>query len=356
MYLIKCMLIFGGNMKNRKFIITCVLLALTSFLWAQKITIKIATVAPARSPWDVEQKAMAAEWLKITNGQVELKFYNSTSLGGESGVIKRMKSLRPGQKSPIDGAIFTNIGLYELTSESHALTLCVPFLFRDQDELAYVLDNVNPEIESAVEDAGYHLLGWFNVGWANFYTKEAVRTPNDLKSLKMGFSGINSPGMMNAFRTAGFNMVDIVPEKMMQSVRSGNGVKVVYSIPMFAYAAQYYTELPYVVDVPLNPIMSGFVISKEAWASIPEQYKPALLESIKRTEEKFVRVQQETDREYLDKMESEGNTLIKLTPSEISLWEKTLQGDAEKMSNVPGSVINKEFYNKIVRLLEDYRQ
>ncbi len=341
---------------NRKLVLfLLVFVTLCASTFAQKITVKIASVAPARSPWDIEQKAMAAEWLEVTNGQVELKFYNAGSMGGESGVIQRMKSLRPGQKSPIDGAIFTNIGLYELTPESYALTLCVPFIFRNQDELTYVLDALNPEIEAAVEKEGFQMLGWFNVGWANFFTKEEVRTPDELKALRMGFSGINSPGLMNAFKTANFNMYDVVPEKMMQSIRSSNGVKVVYSIPMFAYAAQYYTVLPYAVDIPLNPIMSAFVISTDTWNSIPSQYKPALLESIKRAEEKFISVQQQSDREYLDKMESEGNTLIKLTDSEVSLWEKTLQSDAEKMAAISGSVIDGEVYNRIVALLEEYR-
>ncbi|MFI3257516.1 MAG: TRAP transporter substrate-binding protein DctP, partial [Spirochaetales bacterium] len=142
-------------MNKKTAFLLCVLCLLSSFAFAQKITVKIASVAPTRSPWETEQKAMAAEWLEITNGQVELKFYNSSSMGGESGVIQRMKALRPGQQAPIDGAIFTNIGLYELTPDSHALTLCVPFMFRDQDELSYVLDAVNPEIEAAVEDAGF---------------------------------------------------------------------------------------------------------------------------------------------------------------------------------------------------------
>ncbi len=323
---------------------------------AQKITVKIASVAPARSPWDIEQKAMAAEWLEITNGQVELKFYNATSMGGESGVIQRMKSVRPGQKSPIDGAIFTNIGLYELTPDSYALTLCVPFVFRNQEELSYVLEELNPEIEAAVEEEGFQMLGWFNVGWANFFTKEEVSTPDELKALRMGFSGINSPGLMNAFRSANFNMYDVVPEKMMQSIRSSNGVKVVYSIPMFAYAAQYYTALPYVVDIPLNPIMSAFVISTDTWNSIPDQYKNELRESIRRTEQKFISVQQESDREYLDKIEEEGNTLVKLSAEEVSLWERTLRGDAEKMAEVSGSVINGDVYNRIVELLEEYRE
>ncbi len=342
-------------MNKKRLLILVLFTTLMLSMYAQKITVKVASVAPARSPWDIEQKAMAAEWLEITNGQVELKFYNSSSMGGESGVIKRMKSLRPGQKSPIDGAIFTNIGLYELTPDSNALTLCVPFVFRNQEELTYVLEALNPEIEASVEEAGFQLLGWFNVGWANFFVKEEVRTPDDLKALKMGFSGISSAGLMNAFKIADFNMVDVSPEKMMQSIRSSNGIKVVYSIPMYAYAAQYYTGLPYVVDIPLNPIMSAFVISNETWASIPDEYKDELQASIRRAESKFISVQQQSDREYLQKIEDEGNTLIKLTDTEFDLWETTLRGDAEKMAETPGSVINGEFYNKVITLLTEYR-
>lgn len=340
---------------NKKQMILLCLVCIVSVTWAQKITVKIASVAPARSPWDIEQKAMATEWLEITNGQVELKFYGASSMGGEGGVIKRMKSLRPGQKSPIDGAIFTNIGVYELTPDSHALTLSLPFTFRSQEELSYVLGELNPEIKEAIEKAGFQLLGWFNVGWANFFTKEAVRTPDQLKKLQMGFSGITSPGLMAAFKSAGFNMVDIAPEKMMQSIKSGNGIKVAYSIPMYAYATQYHTALPYVVDIPLNPIMSAFIISIETWNSIPSEYKPALMESVQRAEEKFISVQQEADRDYLNKMESEGVTLIKLTQDEIDLWEATLQEDAEKMVLIPNSVIDEDFYGQIVSLLKDYR-
>ncbi len=337
------------NKKRLVFVMLITVLAFSAF--AQKVTVKVASVAPARSPWDIEQKAMAAEWLEITNGQVELKFYNSSSMGGESGVIKRMKSLRPGQKSPIDGAIFTNIGLFELTPDSHALTLCVPFVFRNQEELSYVLD----EIQSAVNDAGFELLGWFNVGWANFFAKEEIRTPEQLKAEKLGFSGLESAGLMDAFKIANFTMEDVPTEKKLQSIRSSNGISVVYSIPMYAYATQYYTELPYVIDVPLNPIMSAFVVSTETWDAIPDEYKPELLESLRETEEKFISVQQNSDREYLNKMQEEGSTLITLTDAELQDWETTLRGDAEKMTTIRDGVIDGDFYNEVVRLLNDYR-
>ena len=46
-----------------------------AFLFAdEQITLKIATVAPANSPWDVELRKLASEWTKITNGAVRIQF------------------------------------------------------------------------------------------------------------------------------------------------------------------------------------------------------------------------------------------------------------------------------------------
>jgi len=340
-----------------KLFYACVFMCACSFaLCAQTITVKMASVAPARSAWDIEQKALAQEWSRITGGQVELKFYTAGALGGEGGVIRKMKALRPGQKSPIDGAVFTNIGVYELAPASHALTLTVPFLFRNQDELSYVLDAMSPEIEKAVNDAGFEFLGWFNVGWANFFTKTEIRTPDELKKAKMGFSGISSPGLMAAFKSAGFTMEDVPGEKMLQSIKSANGIKVAYCIPMYAYATTYYTGLPYAIDVPLNPIMSAFLVSSDTWKAIPDAYKAQLKQAVRNAQSKFISVQQQSDREYLEKMRAEGCTLVKLSSAEIKLWEDSFQKDAEKMANTPDSVINGPFYKKMSSLLEQYRK
>ncbi|MGI5173395.1 TRAP transporter substrate-binding protein DctP [Treponema sp. OMZ 840] len=342
-------------MRTKQFTLFFIFGFVLSVLSAQPITVKIASVAPPRSPWDIEQKALAQEWSRLTNGRVELKFYNAGSLGGEGGVIKKMKALRPGQKSPIDGAIFTNIGVYELAPDSHALTLTVPFLFRNQDEVSYALEVLNPDIEKAVNDAGFELLGWFNVGWANFFTKTEIHTPAELKKAKMGFSGIASPGLMAAFKSAGFTMEDIPGEKMLQSIKSANGIKVAYCIPMYAYATTYYTGLTYAIDVPLNPIMSAFLIASDTWKSIPKEYHTVLKEAVRKAEGKFISVQQQSDREYLEKMRAEGSTLVKLTPAELREWERSFKVDAEKMANVPNSVINGPFYKKLSELLEQYR-
>ncbi len=333
------------------------LLALTTIVSAQKkLTLKIASVAPARSAWENEQKVLASEWNKATNGMVSVQFYNMTALGGENGVVQKMRSVRPGQNSPIDGAIFTNLGAYELAPDSNVLTLCIPFLFRNQAEVDLVLSKLSDEINNAIQKQGFVLLGWFNVGWANFYTKTEVRTPEQLKSIKLSVGGITSPALGRAFQLAGYNTEDIPNEKIIQSMKSANGIKGLYTIPMYGFAAQYYKHLPYVINTAICPIMATFVISEKTWSQIPEEYKPAMLESVKQAESKFVGVQQQTDKEYLELMAQDGLNLVNLTSSELSAFENSLMGDALAMSKTTDlTAINYEFFLRINAILQDYR-
>lgn len=317
-------------------------------IFAQKITVKIASIAPSRSPWDIEQKNMALEWAKITGGQVTLQFYDMNAQGGESGVIRKMRSVRPGSASPIDGAVFTNIGAYELAPKSNILTLCVPFLFRSQDEVSHILSFCDADIGAAIKEQGFVLLGWFIVGWANFMTKEEVRSPEHLKSIKLSVGGFTSPALGRAFKLAGYTTEDIPSEKLMSSARSANGIKGLYSIPMYAYAAQYHKALPYIIETPLCPVMAAFVVSEKTWNAIPAHFKPELLAAVKRTEDKFVGVQAENDEKYMKMMESENAVRVELTADEKKRWEDVLTQDVRAMAADPSvSCIDFDFFKKI---------
>lgn len=335
--------------------VLCLCLAALTAAQAQRVTLKIASIAPSRSPWDVEQRRLAQEWSRITNGQVTIQFYDATAQGGENGVIRKMRTVRPGQRSPIDGAIFSSIGIYELAPESNVMTLCVPFMFRDQNELDLVLNTYSDEMKKGITDKGFVLLGWFNVGWAYFFTKEEARTPTELKSMKLSVGGFTSPELGAAFAAAGFATEDVAPEKLMQSIRSANGIQGLYTIPMYAYAARYYESLPYMLDLPICPVMTAFVVSKSSWDQVPDQYKDALMAAVHESESKFISVQQQSDRENIDLMEKAGAKRVTLTPQEVKLWQDTLGQDAEKMAASKNSIVDIDFYNKIMALLTQRR-
>ena len=340
---------------KRLFVVLMCLLAFSS-LYAQKFNLKFGSVAPDNSPWAIEQKKIAQEWAKATNGTINVNFMTATALGGEAGVIQKMRVARPGQKAPLDGGIFTNIGIYELAPETNILTLCVPFMFRDQEELSLVLKESQDEINAAIEEQGFVLLGWFNVGWAYFFTKEEVRNPTQLKNVSLSVGGITSPELGRAFQHAGYKTDDVSNEKILSSLKSNNGCGGLYTIPMYAYAAQYTKHAKYVLGMPICPVMSGFVINKNVWASIPDNYKELIMANIREAEKKFIEIQQENDNNYLTKIQAEGGTIVQLTQAEKDVFQADLYNDAIKMGeSKETTVINYDFFKRIDAILQKHR-
>lgn len=346
-----------GRMKNqlaKKVVVLICLFCIATCAFAQKVTLKVASIAPGRSQWDVDQRMMAQEILKATDGNVTLRFYDISTLGGEKSVIQKMRAVRPGQKAALDGAIFTSLGISELSPKSDIITLCIPFLFENDEEVSLVLKEF-PSMHEALEDEGYEVLGWFSVGWAKFFTKEIAKTPSALKSLRMSVGALDSPAVGELFQMAGFNTFDIPKEKLLQSTKSSDGIQGMYSVPMYAYAAQYSKSLKYVLDVPICPVMAAFVVSKKSWEQVPAKYQKVIKDIAKRYEDKFVQVEAEMDKEYTEKMKKDGNVIVTLTSAEQKVWQDTFAKDVERIANSKSKIINYDFYQQIQKLLAEHR-
>lgn len=317
--------------------------------------IKVASVAPARSSWDVEQRRIAKEWAEITDGQVELQFMTSDAMGGESGVVQKLNSIRPGQKAPIGGAIFTSLGLDALAPNCNVLTLCVPFMFRNQEEVNAVLKEFSPRMQKGLDEKNYVVLGWFNIGWAYFFTKSPAHTPSDLKKLRLSVGGLSSPALANAFKEAGFLTQDVPTDKLLQSMKTPGGVEGLFNIPMYSYAAQYCKTLTHILNAPLCPVMVAFVLSKNDWESIPQKYKPELIKCVQRAEAKFIADQKKSDAEYLQRCVDSGATLFTPSKEELKIWEDEFEKDSIYMYTGKNPVADKQFYEEIVAFLKKYR-
>jgi TRAP-type C4-dicarboxylate transport system substrate-binding protein len=266
-----------------------------------------------------------------------------------------MRSVRPGQRAAIDGAIFTNMGVYELAPAAEVYTLSLPFLFRDQTEVDYALEYFNPRLEKAFSDAGYKLMGWFNVGWITFFTKDEVHSVDELKKIKIAGGGVDSPVLSNAFKAAGYLTEDVAVEKLSQSLKSASGLRGIYGVPMYIYATQNAKNVSYALDASIIPVLSALVISERAWNSIPDEFKPAMLAAVETAKANFLAVQENTDREYLNTMEREGMKLIKLTDADRQRWETDFLRDIPAITGGPDAAINADFLQEIRTLMDNYR-
>ena len=104
------------------------------------LTIKIGSIAPARSPWDKTLKKISREWKKISNGKIKLKIYPGGIAGSERAMIRKMKI------GTLSGAFLSNIGLTSIYSDFYVLN--IPLLIRSDKELEYVLKGIRPVFEN----------------------------------------------------------------------------------------------------------------------------------------------------------------------------------------------------------------
>jgi TRAP-type C4-dicarboxylate transport system substrate-binding protein len=319
--------------------IAAMLIAAACALQAQeKIQLKIASVAPSRSPWDIQQRELAQEWSQITDGLVSVTFFDSNSLGGEKGVIQKLRSSRPGQKPPLDGAILTTTGLNELNPDVMIFTLSVPFLITSQKELDATLDKFGPDFIAKYRKSGFEMIAWSNVGWLSFYTKDPFTSLQELKKIKIAAAGLDSPTIENVFHTSGFTTEAVVGSKLLQSLKSSNGVHGFYGVHMFAYVTGFSKTVNYALDAKLCPVLAGFVMASETWAKIPEKYRAKMLDAASRMEVRLNAALEASDRDYVARMKAEGVNIVTLSPAELTSWQAEFSKDVDKVTkSVPGA-------------------
>ena len=117
-----------------KKIVLALMLALSfsAGLFAQrKITIKMASPVPENTPWGQCLNQIAAEWRRITGGEVEILIYHNGVAGNEEAVVRNLRV------NQIQAAVLSTFGMYELSPE--IMTLSCPFLIRNDEELDLVL-------------------------------------------------------------------------------------------------------------------------------------------------------------------------------------------------------------------------
>jgi len=336
--------------------IAAIFIVSTSLIGAEGIVLKIATVAPSRSSWDIELKKVAEEWNRITDGLVTVKVYNMTTLGGEKAGIQKLKAARPGQQAPLDGAIFTMIGLHELVPDAYIYTLALPFLIQNQQELDKALSIYGNKIESRINAAGYELISWSNVGWLSFYTKEPYKTLGELKKIKLSVAGLDSPILSDSFKLSGFNVVDTPAQKFSQMLKSKNGIGGFFAVHLLTYVGGYYKDISYALDTKLCPVMAGFVISKASWDKIPKKYHAAMKESMEKARKRLDDALDASDADCVRKMEVGGVTMIRLSKDELKKWEEEFNVNINDIHKAFPNAFDMEMYQNIQKLVAPMRK
>src|ERR1044071_9036352 len=148
---------------------------------AENVELRIATLAPAGSPWMAVLDKSAAEIKEKTAGRVTLKYFEGGQQGDERDFVRKIKL---GQ---LDGAAVTAIGLSMIDESIRVLE--IPMMFQSVEEADYVADKLWPYFQKKFASKGFKLQDRGEVGWIYLLSKKKVEKLADLRDQKLWIWG-----------------------------------------------------------------------------------------------------------------------------------------------------------------------
>lgn len=305
--------------------------------------VKLATLAPRGSAYYKSLMRLRDEWKRISNGRINLVIYADGKLGGEADTVGLM-----GLNS-IQASLLTATGLAEIEPGTEGLQ-SLPMGFRDFNEVDYVGKKLQPLLEQRLAAKGFVVLFWSDAGWVHFFSKAPLKTPDDLKRMKL-FTWAGSPATVRIYKSAGFNAIPLETADIIPSLQTGM-INAVPAPPVFALASQMDTRAPYMLQINWGPLVGALVIRKATWEALPAAQRPALLAAAQKVGVEIKAEGRRECRESIQAMQRRGLKVVHPTPEIEAQWRVA----AEKVyPQIRGSIIPADVFDETMRALKEYR-
>lgn len=326
------------------FVIILIVIQAPSAIASETYTLKFATLIPTGTAWT----KLLDDWIKEvetkSNGRIKFKVYPGGIMGDEPDVIRKMR------KGQIHGGLFTGYGIGRIYSPARVLE--VPFLFKNTDESDYVRDRLMPEIEVGFRENGFELLGWPEVGFIYFFSKNRVDSLEDVKERRIWLWQGDLLGEA-FFKASGVSPVPLSIIDVYTQLSAIHGsVDTVYASPFGAIALQWHSKLKYGTKVPLTNAIGGLIVTESYFKSLPEDLKHLLKSTGERVgkqirlqareeNQKSIQILKDNGMEFLwSKDEIEYEKLIELRNKAAKYLEDTNYIPRELFSRVRKMVSN----------------
>jgi TRAP-type C4-dicarboxylate transport system substrate-binding protein len=291
--------------------------------WAHAVELKIATLAPDGSAWMVAMREAAKRVEQGSEGRVKFKFYPAGVMGSEATV---MRKIRLGQ---LQGAAMT--GSEATLIDLNASIYSLPFLLRDEEELAVLRQSFDARLVSRFEAAGVRLLAITNVGFAYLMSTKPIRSTQDLRAAKVWVPQ-NDKVAEVTFRSGGVSPISLPLGDVFTSLQTGL-VDTVANTWSGAIGLQWHTRLKHAVDLPLTMVMGFVFVDGKAFARLQEPDQELVTRS-------FAQAAKDIDVKFRADNQGARGTLLRqgmeilpITPDDAAHWREIGRIAAEELGS-----------------------
>ncbi|HET9482500.1 MAG TPA: TRAP transporter substrate-binding protein DctP, partial [Xanthomonadales bacterium] len=277
---------------------------------AHASTLKIATVAPEGSGWMREMRAGAAAIEQRSAGRVQLKFYPAGVMGNNAAVLRKIKL---GQ---LQGAAFTGAEASVVYKDAPVYGL--PFLFRDEAEVASVRARVDPMLRAGFERHGMIAAGISGGGFAYLMGTKPIRSRADLQHSKVWTPQSDRISEV-AFSAGGVSAIPLPLSDVYPGLQTGL-IDTVANTFAGAIFFQWHTRVKYLVDLPLTYVAGLLLLDGKAVAKLSAEDRAIVLEEVQAAFDRIDAASRKDNAEARATLAKLGVEFIAPTAAEAELW------------------------------------
>jgi tripartite ATP-independent transporter DctP family solute receptor len=257
-------------MKISRLLLACLMVSVGATAYAAKFNLKMGHAVNTTDGQHAAAVKLAELVKQRTNGDVEITIFPSNQLGNDAAMIN---GARGGTIDIVSSGANNFNGIVANTAAME-----LPFVFRSAQHAYNVLDGeIGSGVLGELSPHGLKGLAYWENGWRAFTNnKRPVRTPDDLKGLKIRSTG--NPYHIQAFKLLGMNPSPMPIAELYTALETGtfdaqeHPINVTWSSKF--YEVQKHLTVSNHVYSPLILVMN-----KAKFDSLPANYQTIMVEA-----------------------------------------------------------------------------
>ena len=331
----------GGRGRRPLAIVVAGVLCLPLLASAGPIRFKLAMLAPERSAWDTEFRAMDKNLRAATGNEVALRMYAGGVQGDEPTIVRKM---RIGQ---LQGGAFLARGINLISRD--AAIFSIPLMFRSEKEVDAALATLGPYVRDRAREKGYEVLGWLRQGFIYCFSRDDVR---DIASLRHAKPWVLEEDLFGKtlFRVAGVPAVATQVADVLTGLQSGL-IRTVFSPPIGMIALQWHTRVEYRLDLGLIYSFGAVVVNRKDWQRIPDGMRTTAEEIVG---QHILTLNERLREQNEDALAAMGGKIRTVTPTAAALSEFRALNEGVA-GELRGSAFSEEAFSLLESCLREVR-
>jgi tripartite ATP-independent transporter DctP family solute receptor len=229
-----------------------------------KMTLKLSQVQIADSPEGRSAVSVAKRVNELTNGSITIDVFPNSTLSSDPQALQQLVS---GALDIGVVSVWTN-----LVTDGHPFEL--PYAFANLDDIRRAFAGPPGQaVQKSAIAKGVHLLNWWVITYRNVYGDRPVRTPADLKGVKVRTQGTAA---LNAFYHAVGALPQTVASNETYLALQTKQVDLMESSYQFAQQQKHYEVAKYASSDQHGISTLALMISNKTWDKLSASQQHAI--------------------------------------------------------------------------------